>query len=233
MQLIPHILLMLEGFSTFLDETCDADCDNSSPVGDWRVEKLKCIVANEACFPCSEQLRRLCPKTLQFLNCKSRALEDCEELAAAPNTNLSVFTKYSMKMENIVRDVCNENSSFHKDYVSKINCYKRMYFKLTDYCWNMFNETERDFIEYLDLTDKEISDEIKCLMIGYQDACLAEKFLLFCGIDAQRIFVTTQRIFQDIFSLDCSQVDEELKLKFFSFCEKMWKISFEGTFGIV
>ncbi|XP_055950665.1 uncharacterized protein LOC129984742 isoform X2 [Argiope bruennichi] len=159
MQLIPHIILMLEGFSAFLDETCDTDCDELSPIGDWRTEEVGCNGTRSGCFPNLEQLRRLCPQTLNFLNCKSKAIETCEELAVVPKTNLSVLTKYSMSMENIARDLCNESSSFHQDYVSTINCYKDNYFWNTYICWNLSNRTRHEFIEYMDLKGKDIPNE--------------------------------------------------------------------------
>ncbi|CAL1270103.1 unnamed protein product [Larinioides sclopetarius] len=170
-------------------------------------------------FPKFGKFAQVMP-TLQFLNCKTRALEDCDELVTASNTNLSILTKYSMNLENIVKDICNESSSFHKNYVSNINCYKKVYFKLIDYCWIKFNKTRHHFIKYLDFSDGN-ANPLKCLLMESQDACVAERFQVFCGESARRIYLRTLRVFHGIFSLPCGTIGEEWRLEFSNFSEEM------------
>ncbi|KAF8773496.1 hypothetical protein HNY73_016155 [Argiope bruennichi] len=135
---------------------------------------------------------------------------------------------------NVIRG-CKYKSyeNFVHDYVSTINCYKDNYFWNTYICWNLSNRTRQEFIEYMDLKGKDIPNEVKCLIIDYQDACLAFWFEYKCQKTAQIIFLVTQRVLKDISSLDCSKVDEKLTKNFFRFLHKMMRMEFENTFRMV
>ncbi|GIY82617.1 hypothetical protein CDAR_451941 [Caerostris darwini] len=77
-------------------------------------------------LPNEQQLRELCPKTLQQVACLVQEAESCtgktvEELASIADPT---FAKIITGARSLIQDICDENSQFRKDYLESRDCFR-------------------------------------------------------------------------------------------------------------
>ncbi|CAL1270108.1 unnamed protein product [Larinioides sclopetarius] len=110
MKSIVLILLMLTSCLAHYTEDCLSVCDDVNPLDEWE---------NEGYAPNLYMLKTLCPKTLEFLDCRMQEMQDCLEesfgdLAVSTNLSIASFSRVILATDHLIRQICNENSSFHK-----------------------------------------------------------------------------------------------------------------------
>ncbi|KFM57682.1 hypothetical protein X975_18831, partial [Stegodyphus mimosarum] len=69
-------------------------------------------------FPTEREIKEMCQSAVVFINCLREYKENC---GSVEGTTLS-STETFVKMQNVITEVCNENSSLYEVYVTNVDC---------------------------------------------------------------------------------------------------------------
>ncbi|GIY58012.1 uncharacterized protein CEXT_478421 [Caerostris extrusa] len=189
------LIIVLVGESVaFLRDRCDrTKCFDESPM-----KELYQVLF----MPSKDQLLRLCPKILEYVACEFDTIKICvgqslEDLATSSNRSVASFSSGLLGVRGLLRDVCDEESTLHKDYVAEIDCYRRYVAFGSMLCVDEARSVTNDFMDTVEnLIDHDtgnVNDELQCLRAAYDLACRANELKDFCGVRAQKAFVNIFR----------------------------------------
>ncbi|GFT92481.1 uncharacterized protein NPIL_232601, partial [Nephila pilipes] len=108
--------------AAYVSNNCDErKCEDISPFED---------IGNIEFLPNKEQLSRICPNALRYIVCLLDNIKDCTgmgiaELTTSSNETLATESKLFLGIGSIFADLCDEDSSFHRDYVASVDCVSR------------------------------------------------------------------------------------------------------------
>ncbi|CAL1270110.1 unnamed protein product [Larinioides sclopetarius] len=159
------------------------------------------VLANEllqvSFLPNKEELRTLCPKVKIFLECRRNFIEcpgkSLEEMTTSSDKLESAMAKGMLGGIELVRELCDEDSSFHADYVASVSCYREYLNGAASYCrdnyivkpvevfyYDHYNEIDED-----DLNGGKYK-KLRCLKDAFELACVIDNVGEICGDVAQR-----------------------------------------------
>ncbi|CAL1270109.1 unnamed protein product [Larinioides sclopetarius] len=159
------------------------------------------VLANEllqvSFLPNKEELRTLCPKVKIFLECRRNFIEcpgkSLEEMTTSSDKLESAMAKGMLGGIELVRELCDEDSSFHADYVASVSCYREYLNGAASYCrdnyivkpvevfyYDHYNEIDED-----DLNGGKYK-KLRCLKEAFEVACVIDDLGNECGDVAQR-----------------------------------------------
>ncbi|CAL1270117.1 unnamed protein product [Larinioides sclopetarius] len=181
-------------------------------------------------LPSGKQLETLCPKVLTFLECEKGFFEcsggsSLEDLASSSDLEKARVSKAMLSGMSFVRDLCDEDSSLHDDYIESVDCFRDFISVASRMCReDVFEPIQRFFEEvYPSVEDRgEAYAEISCLRDAFEVACIMDNLGDSCGSVAQRTAMTALEKLKDaIKSGSCAGVENaaDLKSRFLDFLE--------------
>lgn len=145
-------------------------------------------------LPDARQLASLCPKVLSFLECEKEFFEcpgqSLEELATSSDKLEATKGKAMLGGMSLARDLCNEESDFHQDYVGSVDCFRDYIETAGRQCRLESAEPIEEFFSQIYPNEEDITDEayaeIRCLSDALEVACIIDNLGDSCGSVAQR-----------------------------------------------
>ncbi|GIY89072.1 uncharacterized protein CEXT_112501 [Caerostris extrusa] len=210
-------VLMFSLFLMFgISQACDySACDSINPISEF---------FEVGFLPNKEQLLKLCPKTLQYFVCENRNVKTCtgksiQELSLLDDQDAKQFRMF-LKLEKIVLEVCNENSTLHKDYVDTIECFRDFLRKPNTVCEKETPKAEEKILEILNnIGDShELYLKKRCLEAAFEAACFTLQLEETCGEAARTTAITLLQMLKGVWgSEECTGLENggaELKARF-------------------
>ncbi|GBM04610.1 hypothetical protein AVEN_75571-1 [Araneus ventricosus] len=193
-------------------------------------------------LPNKEQLRTLCPKVISFLECE-RAFLECpgqslDELAVSSDKIKRTEARRVLVGIDLIRNMCDEDSSFHNDYV---NCYRRYSNRAARNCTQDIAKPVQEFFDQLYADEDDISgeivNEIRCLKDAFQLACVIDNIGDVCGDAAERAARNALEGLKSLLgsgSCDNLKNTADLKSRFLDFLEldEQKKRNVQGIFDL-
>ncbi|GBM04603.1 hypothetical protein AVEN_75566-1, partial [Araneus ventricosus] len=144
-------------------------------------------------LPNNEQLGTLCPKVLTFLECEKDFFEcpgrSLEELASSSDKREATRGKAMLGGMSLVRDICDEDSAFHHDYIGSVDCFRGFIEAAGRACRQDVVAPVEKFFDELYPSEGEISEEayaeIRCLSDALELSCIIDNLGDSCGTVAQ------------------------------------------------
>ncbi|GFQ84925.1 uncharacterized protein TNCT_227451 [Trichonephila clavata] len=171
-------------------------------------------------FPNKEQLAVLCPIAFKYIECTFDTIKECtgidiEELML--NESLSEWNMFLVSMESLLVDLCDEDSSFHKDYIASADCVWRVIDEEPNpECELQGIKRGREFLNATGISPEDMDEnqraEINCLEMPAIAACITSYLQRHCGEAARRAVLHVVREFKPLIQQECSS-DNVLKLK--------------------
>ncbi|GFS47839.1 uncharacterized protein TNCV_3598401 [Trichonephila clavipes] len=122
-------------------------------------------------LPDEDDLKRLCPGILKFIDCEFDNIKDCngvgiEELAMSPNKSVATLSSILLNVGSLAAEICDEDNLMHQEYIASVNCF-REYFpnNQRNECMKESRELALGFYESLNVPedDEEIVELVSCL----------------------------------------------------------------------
>ncbi|CAL1270112.1 unnamed protein product [Larinioides sclopetarius] len=173
-------------------------------------------------LPNEKQLGRLCPKVLSFLECERDFLEcpgrTLEELATSSDRREASGAKGMLGSLSLVRDLCDEDSSFNHDYLASVDCFRDVFEEVTRTCRDdVLAPVENFFDEIYPMSDElhaETLAEMSCLRDAFELACIVDNLGDSCGTVAQRTAVNALERMKALLKAEiCADVKDVADLK--------------------
>ncbi|GFR22063.1 uncharacterized protein TNCT_633011 [Trichonephila clavata] len=191
---------------TYCDET---QCDEFSPMAQ---------VGQIRMFPNKEQVSKLCPIALRYITCTLDTIKECtgngiEELMA--NDSVSEPERILLSIGSLLADLCDVDSSFHKDYMASVDCVARVVDEEpTPECKRERMTIGTEFLNAVGLDDMDENQkaDITCLEMPATIACITSALQKYCGAAARRAILHIVREFKPMIQAECSS-ENVLKLK--------------------
>ncbi|GFQ84924.1 uncharacterized protein TNCT_227441 [Trichonephila clavata] len=171
-------------------------------------------------FPNSEQVKELCPIALKYIECIINTTKECtgmsiEELML--NESLSEADRFVVSVGRLLVDLCDEDSSFHKDYMASADCVWRVIDEEPNpECKLQGIKRGTEFLNAMGISPEEMDEnqraEINCLEMPATVACITSYLQRHCGEAARRAVLHVVREFKPVIQQECSS-DNVLKLK--------------------
>ncbi|CAL1270115.1 unnamed protein product [Larinioides sclopetarius] len=180
-------------------------------------------------LPSGKQLGTLCPKVLTFLECEKEFIEcsegrSLEEFASSDEAKAEA-ARAMLNGISLIRDLCDEDSSFHNDYIVSVDCFRDFILDAGRMCRENVAEPIEKFFEELYPSEDDRAEalaEIGCLRDAFEVACIMDNLGDSCGSVAQRTAMTALEKLKDaIKSGSCAGVENaaDLKSRFLDFLE--------------
>ncbi|GBM04613.1 hypothetical protein AVEN_75574-1 [Araneus ventricosus] len=228
MKSIVLVLLILGSCYAHYTEDCLTLCEDVNPLDEWE---------NEGYAPSLYMLKTLCPKTLEFLDCRTEEMQDClgqsfGDMAISTNFSIASFSRVILATNTLIRQVCNENSSFHKDYVRNIDCYKAFSYVIRQFCSQDVSRIENLFLGTLKVyPEEDMNCKVKLFSGPYELACMSDMIGRACGPTAKRLHATATLMFKDIFLVDCPHINQNWKEEYLDFLVGNKRREFEEIYN--
>ncbi|GBM04611.1 hypothetical protein AVEN_75572-1 [Araneus ventricosus] len=209
------------------------------------------VLANEllqvSFLPNKEELRTLCPKVMTFLECERDFMEcpgqSLDELATSTDKLEAAKAKGMLAGIGLVRDMCDEDSSFHTDYVASVSCYREHLIGAAGKCRDDIAKPIEEFFYQYHADDDEddvyevIFKELRCLRDAYEVACVIGSLGEACGDVAQRTARNVAERLKDVLGINsCKTLQNaaDLKSRFLDFLEldEQRRSDIEGIFDL-
>ncbi|GBM04625.1 hypothetical protein AVEN_75582-1 [Araneus ventricosus] len=168
--------------------------------------------------PNREQLLNLCPRTLQFFDCFFEEVQKCTVLSLPELAGTGhELASEMLRTKNLIVDICNEDSSLHKDYAASIECIRDVTNAQSPVCKDDTEKVVKGFLESRSLLDagkdeEFLSEEQLCLEMAYTLACFSEDINKNCGETARRVYLTVLEHSKSVAAIECS-IEDDLSLK--------------------
>ncbi|CAL1270113.1 unnamed protein product [Larinioides sclopetarius] len=181
-------------------------------------------------LPSGKQLENLCPKVLTFLECEKEYFEcqgqSLEELASSSDKTVASNANAMLGGISLVRDLCDEDSSFHHGYTESVECFRGYIANAGRMCHQDVARPLDDFFDVLYPSEDDITEgafsEIRCLRETLELACVIDNLSDACGSVAQETAMTVLRKMKPALKQKiCEGVENsaELKSRFLDFLE--------------
>ncbi|GBM26016.1 hypothetical protein AVEN_141975-1 [Araneus ventricosus] len=181
-------------------------------------------------LPNNEQLGTLCPKVLTFLECEKDFFEcpgrSLDELASSSNKTEARRAKAMLSGMSFVLDLCDEDSSFHHDYIGSVDCFRGFIEAATRTCRQDVVAPIEKFFDELYHSEEDITEEayaeIHCLSDALELSCIIDNLGDSCGTVAQRTAMTALERLKDLLKAGCCADVEnaaDLKSRFLDYLE--------------
>ncbi|GFS89760.1 uncharacterized protein NPIL_452641 [Nephila pilipes] len=177
------------GASTAFDlNSCDLKhCDGESEFDDF-VEKED--------LPTKEDLARLCPKALNYVVCRMSRMEEClemgtEELMKSVDESQSKETLIFLFIANILDTLCDEDTTFHQDYIASVDCISRVIDEGPNEECRLIGDLKLiDLLtSNMNSIDEEVMENIACLEMPAAIGCFAADLEKSCGVAGRRTLI--------------------------------------------
>ncbi|GBN69511.1 hypothetical protein AVEN_220074-1 [Araneus ventricosus] len=181
-------------------------------------------------LPNNEQLGILCPKVLTYLECEKDFFEcpgrSLEELASSSDKTEATRAKAMLGGMSLVRDLCDEDSSFHHDYLGSVDCFRGFIEEALRTCRQDAVAPIEKFFDELYHSEEDISEEayaeIHCLSDALELSCIIDNLGDSCGTVAQRTAMTALERVKALLKAGCCadvEIAADLKSRFLDFLE--------------
>ncbi|GIY82615.1 uncharacterized protein CDAR_451931 [Caerostris darwini] len=190
------LFLMIGGTFAIFGENCNTDkCESLNTMKELQPLRY---------MPNKEQLERLCPGTLQYIDCHIEVLESCTgqrilQLSSSSNKSVSGMSKIILNTRHLIREICDEDTTLHKDYIENIECF-RGYISFGPFqCRDEAEETARQFVENMDSInpDEDKRAERNCLTNAFEIGCIMTGLGRDCGDRARDLMMQILLTFKD------------------------------------
>ncbi|GIX92331.1 uncharacterized protein CDAR_621861 [Caerostris darwini] len=208
------LFLMIGGSLAFLRENCDSSkCESLSTVRE--IESLRFM-------PNEEQLNRLCPRTIQYMNCLIETMETCagqtlEQLSTTGNATVAPIAKLIIDVRTLFNELCDESSTLHKEYVANIECIRGYIPFGPRQCRQQVGVIAADLLQNIDIgEDNDVKlAERTCLVDTFEIGCVVIGLGRECGDGARELLASVLLRIKDsvIAQIDCKNVPDTLGVK--------------------
>ncbi|GFQ78022.1 uncharacterized protein TNCT_692081 [Trichonephila clavata] len=177
-------------------------------------------------LPDKEDLKKICPKLLKFLDCEFENIEECngvgiEELALSPNESVAALSSLLLTIGSISADICNENTVLHHEYIANLDCFRTFFTEsFGDECEESSQRITLGFSDFMKSSeeDEESTKFISCMETPLEIACVSNLLQTQCGQSARNTFVKVMRRIKPILDIECELEDiGSLKEAFFGY----------------
>ncbi|PRD36728.1 UNVERIFIED_CONTAM: hypothetical protein NCL1_07648 [Trichonephila clavipes] len=205
--------------ANFLNYCNEEKCSDLSPFEE--LEELNFL-------PDKEDLKKICPNLLKFLDCEFENIEECngvgiEELALSPNESVAALSSLLLTLGSISADICNENTILHQEYITNLDCFREFFTtSLGDECEEGSQKLALGFSDFMKLPeeDDESTKFISCMETPLEIACVSNLLQTQCGQSARNTFVKVMRRIKPILDIECELEDiGSLKEAFFGYAK--------------
>ncbi|XP_055949932.1 uncharacterized protein LOC129984156 [Argiope bruennichi] len=181
-------------------------------------------------LPNREELITLCPKVISFLECEKGFFEcpgkTLEEMAVSSVKEDVTTAKAMLGAMSLVRDVCDEDTSFHNDYLGSVECFRGFFPVAGKMCRQDIAKPIEEFFDQIYSNEVEVNEEayaeIRCLSDALELACIIDNLGDSCGDVATKTAVTVlERMKAFLKEGSCNDVENaaDLKAKFLDFLD--------------
>ncbi|KFM68688.1 hypothetical protein X975_18336, partial [Stegodyphus mimosarum] len=169
--------------------------------------------------PDGNELIAVCPSAHEFFDCIKNFVSECF-LPGDETTESLLVTG------DLVKEICDEESEIHKDYIHSVQCYKSLEkSNVGPFCerraealYNAYLHFLREEIE--DVDDADRTRHRYCIETAYKIACISLAILEDCDEVAHLTFLEVVHRSQSLRTICSQDMVEELNTMFLDFMEE-------------
>ncbi|XP_035215746.1 uncharacterized protein LOC118189277 [Stegodyphus dumicola] len=122
-------------------------------------------------FPTEREIKEMCPSAVVYINCLKEYKENCGSLEGTALPSAETF----VKMQNVISEICNENSLLYEAYVTNGDCLVALNDKLST-CEDKARSVFVAYEEFQSKAVRERDDPYK----GNNGLCVTKFYTIYC-----------------------------------------------------